>query len=366
MPRGSAPFRSRDSDDFADDFVTRGAISMGSIGGVRCLISYSVPAGLLVLLGVVTFAADRPGSTADLPPSAMLATAFWASGWVVQAAFFWGLSKLLGAPATYLRVGLLGVESMPRVWTVNQAGLVSIATLIPILLLGMFYRLIEGGFSMPQLAPAEQAVWLPPSVGLKSHESIWLTGAWLCWVQVVLQMIPFPRTPGRQLLAAMVVGMGRSLPPPIQVRLLRQMLIVVSIGFVVLSLLLHSSDNSGLASKWPLLLLGGILMFISSRSFEVASLVDGLRQGHSSLGHLPRESWVQRTRHSLAQRRDRVRLQRAMKRERGEAADAQRLDEILHRLHHDGVQSLSVEDRRILDRVSENLRRERGNQESTK
>jgi hypothetical protein len=55
-----------------------------------------------------------------------------------------------------------------------------------------------------------------------------------------------------------------------------------------------------------------------------------------------------------------------MKRERGEAADAQRLDEILHRLHHDGVQSLSVEDRRILDRVSENLRRERGNQESTK
>jgi hypothetical protein len=55
-----------------------------------------------------------------------------------------------------------------------------------------------------------------------------------------------------------------------------------------------------------------------------------------------------------------------MKRERGEAADAQRLDEILYRLHHDGVQSLSVEDRRILDRVSENLRRERGNQESTK
>lgn len=366
MPRGSAPFRSRDSDDFADDFVTRGAISMGSIGGVRCLISYSVPAGLLVLLGVVTFAADRPGSTADLPPSAMLATAFWASGWVVQTAFFWGLSKLLGTPATYLRVGLLGVESMPRVWTVNQAGLVSIATLIPILLLGMFYRLIEGGFSMPQLAPAEQAVWLPPSVGLKSHESIWLTGAWLCWVQVVLQMIPFPRTPGRQLLAAMVVGMGRSLPPQIQVRLLRQMLIVVSIGFVVLSLLLHSSDNSGLASKWPLLLLGGILMFISSRSFEVTSLVDGLRQGHSSRGPLPRESWVQRTRHSLAQRRDRVRLQRAMKRERGEAADAQRLDEILYRLHHDGVQSLSVEDRRILDRVSENLRRERGNQESTK
>ncbi len=197
MPLGSASFRSPESSDVGDDIVARGAIPTGSIGGVQWFVSYSVPVGILVLLGAVWFATDRPGGTADLPLSAFLATTFWVSGWVVQAAFYLGLSRLLGAPATTLRIGLLGVEAMPRVWSVNQAGLVSVATLIPILLLGMLYRLIEGGFSIPQLAPAEQAVWLPPSVGLKSHESIWLTGAWLCWVQVVLQMIPFPRTSGR-------------------------------------------------------------------------------------------------------------------------------------------------------------------------
>jgi hypothetical protein len=48
-----------------------------------------------------------------------------------------------------------------------------------------------------------------------------------------------------------------------------------------------------------------------------------------------------------------------MERERNEATDAARLDEILNRVHCDGIDSLSREDRESLDRVSENLRKQR-------
>ena len=53
------------------------------------------------------------------------------------------------------------------------------------------------------------------------------------------------------------------------------------------------------------------------------------------------------------------RIQKAFDKERGEAADASRLDDVLNRLHRDGLHSLNEDDKSLLQRVSENLRSER-------
>jgi hypothetical protein len=45
--------------------------------------------------------------------------------------------------------------------------------------------------------------------------------------------------------------------------------------------------------------------------------------------------------------------------EHGEAVDAQRVDEILNRLHGEGIKSLNAEDRQLLEKVSANLRKQR-------
>lgn len=56
----------------------------------------------------------------------------------------------------------------------------------------------------------------------------------------------------------------------------------------------------------------------------------------------------------------RLRIRRAQRAERGEAADARRLDEVLARLHASGFDSLSSADRMLLRRVSQRLRQTRG------
>lgn len=55
------------------------------------------------------------------------------------------------------------------------------------------------------------------------------------------------------------------------------------------------------------------------------------------------------------------RLRETMEREHREADDASRVDEILQRLHQDGVESLSQDERELLQRVSEALKNERQN-----
>ena len=53
------------------------------------------------------------------------------------------------------------------------------------------------------------------------------------------------------------------------------------------------------------------------------------------------------------------RIRIAQRNERAEAVDAQRVDEILNQLHDQGVESLTVQDRQLLEKVSANLRKQR-------
>lgn len=364
MPVGNASPRSPVFSDVPEEFTARGAFALPWTRPFRCFVSYAVPIGLGILTLWVVVSTFRVGGTADLPPSAAAATAFWASGWVVQALAFFSLRGLVGLRTPWLRLGLLGVETSPQKCLPWQAFVVSVGTVVPILLLGMFYRLVEGGFQMPVLEPADTTEFMPPSIGFKQHESIWLTGAWLCWFQAVLQMVPFSRTPGRQLLSGMVVAVGRVLPESMQLQLFRRMLIVLASAIMLLSLPLMFAHESPWSASWPWLALAAVFLWISSRSDDIPKLIQSMQPSESDLESQVNQSWLASLREYVAEHRRSRQLNRALRKERDEAADVQRLDEILNRLHREGVDSLSQEDRRILDRVSQNLRRERNPSDS--
>ncbi|MFG0262612.1 MAG: hypothetical protein ACF788_09505, partial [Novipirellula sp. JB048] len=117
-------------------------------------------------------------------------------------------------------------------------------------------------------------------------------------------------------------------------------------------------DQPLIMPRWPLFML---LAFGLARSTSVARarrLIDHLAplQPESSEAEPSHPRRVtDRIRSFFAVRRAR----RAMQRERSEAIDAARLDEILQRLHEGGAHSLSSEDRMTLKRVSEALKKHR-------
>ena len=72
-----------------------------------------------------------------------------------------------------------------------------------------------------------------------------------------------------------------------------------------------------------------------------------------------RAGLISRIRGVIRARQDQKRLRKTLQQERNEAVEASRLDEILNQLHRDGIESLATEDRKILERVSKNLRQRR-------
>jgi hypothetical protein len=138
---------------------------------------------------------------------------------------------------------------------------------------------------------------------------------------------------------------------------------------VVLAIISMSAETQVFVVKWPLILLLGILLWLSSRASDVTAILAGFQSRGEDPYTAPelridqaqtsRPGPVSSIRRSLRTRHDRRRVILAMKRERNEATDAARLDEILNRVHCDGIDSLSREDRAILDRVSETLRKQR-------
>lgn len=336
-----------------------GAMVLLKLGKLRVSLSFVVPLAAAILIITVAVATWLPGGTSDLPPSAAAASAFWISGWAAQVSAFLVLHWAFGRPSRRLRLGLLGVEVTPPFGSARRATIVGVGTVLPVVVLATFYRWVEGGFRFPELAPIESSTWVPPSVGLKDHESIWRTGAWLCWIQVILQMLPFPRTPGRLLLASLVVGVGGQLPQLIQYRLMRQLLVLLSIVLIAVSLPLLGSDDPALSSKWPLVFVAALLLWGSSRRRDVQTMIASMQKHDPTTQQRITNNWWAEIRDGLEQRKQRKRVRQAVARERAEASDAKRLDEILNRLHRDGGESLSPDDRRILDRVSKNLRQQR-------
>ena len=330
-------------------------ISWGRLGQTQLTLSYTVLFALAIV-GVIVFYASRQPGNEDLPEAALWGILFWVSGWLMQATTYYWVARMVGRRMSCVSIGLLGVETTGIRWPARNALIVSLATLCSLLLLGGFYRLVEGGFQLPVMWQASESLWKLPSLGLGKLDSIWQTATWLCFIQAIAQMYPLPRSLGRQIVAAMLSLCGKrldSLSLSVLFRRVLDAIAMITLGFAIWLLV---EGRSVLGAEWPFFLVLSLLLWISTRSGDSVDTMDRLRSPMDSPS--PRDIF-QDLRQAIRRQRDKRRLKRAHRIEHGEAVDAARLDEILNRLHSHGIDALNTADRRILDRVSENLRRQR-------
>lgn len=358
MPLGQAPPESTRGDDFIVKEVDRFSLPLLRMRRLRLNISYTVFLALAVLVGVVMSVSRQPGN-ADLPSVAVCASLAWVSGWVVQFLSFGIVSWASGYRMRSVTIGVLGVETIPCRWHARLAFLTGLAGSMSLIFLGCFYRLVDGGFQVPTIQATTDPIWALPSIGLGEVKSVWRTASWLCFIQAIGQMCPLPRTLGRQMLAACVSFFGTNITLVGQVKVLR--LLIDTFAFCTLGfgiwLMNRGQDIAGVG--WSLVMCVSVLLWLSSRwsgTFQTleeldAAKGDGEQSSDSNI-------WVIVARRVRRWREVR-RVRTAHRLEQGEAVDAQRVDEILNQLHHEGIESLNVNDRQLLEKVSASLRKQR-------
>jgi hypothetical protein len=200
-----------------------------------------------------------------------------------------------------------------------------------------------------------------------------MSAACLCWLQALFQLYPLPRTLGRQIIGALIAVTSPGVESADRARRFRHALVAGALFMMGLTLALMMEAISPLGVHWLIPFALALILWISSRGEDVALTMEGYRLAAISHGDstatqdASNQTVVDRKESSswsaFHRRYGRWRTLRRMKtiraREQGEAVDERRLDEILARLQSDGMNSLSREDRRVLNRVSENLRNRR-------
>lgn len=364
MPVGNASQRSSDRRRDPGPELERWAMPLGRWGSTRFYLSYAVFFSAAVVAAIVLALWVRPGNS-DLPRAALIGVAFWIGGWLIQVITHLTVAAALGLRTRRLSIGLIGLEAAPRPWPAGKSLVVAIATIFSLLMLGILYRLIEGDFQMPTLSQPPDDIWRAPSLGLTATDSLWKSGAWLCWIQCLFQMYPLPRTMGRQSLAALTGICSGGIDLSIQSMILRRCLSAVALLTVFISVYLMAAEAETFMMRWPLLLMLGVLLWLSVHTSDVSAILAGFGasadESHEVLDDRQRQSAgpLASIGQAIQSRRNRKRVKQAMEKERSEAEDATQLDEILHRVHEAGIDSLSREERLILERVSRNLRDQR-------
>lgn len=355
MPASNTRIETQRRGGVYEDSGERWTMPLGRLAGIRLGLSYTAFLAAGILIAVLLTFSGRPGNS-DLIRITALGAAFWVSGWLAQIVAYCGLTWLLGLRMSRLSVGLFGVESIPRKWPAIGSLITSVGTIGSLLMLGVFYRLVEGGFQMPVLAPAPTHSLSAPSIGFESHDSIWWSGAWLCWVQSLCQIYPLQRTMGRQLIGACCAIAAHRFDLPIQTAIFRRCITMVALLMLVVAFVMMTSEQDRLVPQWTLLALLSLLLWFSSRASDIPMFLLGFDSGREIQR---RAGLIALVRGVLRSRRNQKRLRKTLEQERSEAIEASRLDAILNQLHKDGIDSLAAEDRKILERVSKNLRKQR-------
>ena len=353
------PKSDEDEDDGSLEVgADRFSVPIRRLGGLRFSISYTVVMVLAVLLGVVINVLRQPGN-ADLPRVAGLALLAWTSGWGIQALAYLGVARAAGYRVRRIRFGILGIETVPMRWPARLSLFSGFASLAGCIGLACSYRLVNGVLEVPSMEVTTDAIWELPSIGLGEVESVWRTASWLCFVQGLGQLCPLPRTIGRQLLAALVALLRPKAGIDVKVKTVRLLIDTFAFATLGIAIWLMKTGQDIAGVGWIFLMCLSVLAWLSSRRSDLVQTMEAFefaafdKTAEDQVG-----LWKlldQRVRQWRVTRRIRI----AQRNERAEAVDAQRVDEILNQLHDQGVESLTVQDRQLLEKVSASLRKQR-------
>jgi hypothetical protein len=357
------------------DAVDHWAVPLGTISGLKLYLSYGVFVAAAVLVGVLWIVNRAPhpiaSPTADLPVIVLVGIAFWMVGWLVQLTVYGFFRFLFGVPIESVTIGILGVESRRRDWDARTALTVTSTSLIAVASVGALIVVAEQFVNGTNPWPQMFSVWSAPSFGLGSADSIWLGGAWLCWIQVICQAYPLPKSTGRVAIVAAVSLLTQRLGESFQTHFSRRSLQLVAFITALIALATVARSPIGNPGNWVFVFLLALLLWISARGQDVRTLVLSfgpfpLWENEESVRELTfqrvrprRVSLVKRIKESVASIGQRRQLRQAIRSEHQEAIDAARLDDVLEQLHQHGRESLSPEDLAMLERISKNLQKER-------
>ncbi|TWT76322.1 hypothetical protein CA13_68150 [Planctomycetes bacterium CA13] len=354
---------------------------IGHFFGRHIYLSYTVLVVFGIALGVAVTSSGEAGNQ-DLLYACLLAIGLWCAGIVMQ-----GIAYCFGLQSRNCSVGLglIGVRwqagAMSAVRTL-QTSVMTISILVA-MVSAFFLSSSYLGDEVIDATIEPMEPGLPfaiPGLEWSSPASMTRFAGWLLLVQLVAQTFPMPDSLGRHLMVSLVAVVRPGASRIAQAMVVHRTLIVISILTAVSAIWVMKNDRALHFSRWPLVMVLAILLARTSRIGQVQSLVDafpanspdsdldeldetendwrdelpGSQQGHAATDNRPSDSLWPRAKSSVAPRR----IRKTMQREHDEAVDAAKLDEILMRLHDNGVDSLSREDREVLKRVSESLRNE--------
>ena len=216
----------------------------------------------------------------------------------------------------------------------------------------------DGAFPalMHPLAPStltSGAVWV---VALK-------LGFWINWLLALVNLLPaFPFDGGKACVAALAT-MWPAWTRRQAVSTVARVARFAALALVVLTFFAWSYNDTWLVPSWFAMLLLSIFLFFSANQEEARQEdeeSDDLLFGYDfSQGFTSLEQSVdppQPTSGPIGKWLDNRREQRRLRQQESEAEEDRRVDEILQRLHANGIDALSPEDRALLKRVSARYR----------
>jgi len=338
--------------------VDQWAVPLYRGGAVRISLSYLVFVVAAIIIGAILIRSfDRANGEVIVAMS--IGASLWIGGWILQGVTFGAVSGWVGWPVRDVTIGLFGVQFLPRRLPPSALASIALATLTVLLASSSLCWLIGSRVEMGPALNTRDSLWVTPSLGGGDYDTTWLSAAWLLFVQSLCQVYPLSHSIGRNLLAAAVGQWLRARRFDDQLRNLRRMLLFVALGTMLVSIgLLINGQFPG----WLVCAVVATALWISSEGRDVPALIQGLnnyqRDREATELQKPVGQWFV----ELERQR---RARRALRRERDEAADADRLDEVLSRLHQGGADSLSREDRKLLRRISQRVRQQRDADDSS-
>ncbi len=352
MPK-MAPYPNGDTEPVATE-LPPASVPIGKVLGRRLALSYWVLFATAAVAGVISIVGSGPGNR-DLAIASLLGIVVWIMGWSLQAVIYAGFAIRRDVVLSF---SLVGIGWHQGAMSAKRTLVAAITTLVTLVVVGAgLIAIAKSGESAT--AAAERGLFAIPGFGMTPADSMLHFSGWLFWLQAVGQLYPLRMTLGRHLIASIIVTVGPKLTQSVAAILLHRMLLGISLLMVGIAIATMRFDNPLVVPRWPFFLLLAFALLRTASVARARQLIDSLWERHQQQDSdeelVPPDGLSERLRGWFARRRAR----RALQREHDEAVDATKLDQILERLHEQGPDSLSHEDRVILKRVSESLKKHR-------